>query len=48
MVLYCEDAKGTAKVRPGSFIVQEAKIRYGWAFLQLEMLKYGTAEVFFH
>ena len=29
-------------------IVQQAKIRYGWAFLQLKMLKYGTAEVSFH
>ena len=27
---------------------EDAKIRYGWVFLQMEMLKYGTAEVFFH
>ena len=37
-----------AKVWLWSFIVQKAKIRYGWAFIQLEMLKYGTAGVFFH
>ena len=42
---------GAAKAMMGTFIVQKAKIRYGWAFLSLERIpisKYGTAKVFFH
>ena len=37
-----------AKLWLGSSVAEKAKIRYGWAFIQLEMLKYGTAGVFFH
>ena len=38
--------EGTTKVRMGTSIIQKAKIRYGWAFLSLEISKYGTAKVF--
>ena len=35
-------------IRLGYFVVEKAKIRYDWAFIPLEILKYGTAGVFFH
>ena len=39
--------KGMAKVWLGFSVAEKAKIRYGRAFIQLEMLKYRTAGVFF-
>ena len=33
----------TTKVRLGSYIVQKAKVRYGWGFLRLKMINEGTA-----
>ena len=37
-----------AKVRLVSSVVEKTKIWYDWAFIPLEMLKYGTAGVFIH
>ena len=31
--------EGTVKVRLGSYIVPQAKTRYGWGFILLKMLK---------
>ena len=39
---------GTAKVQLQSYIVQKAKIRYGWSFLLWKMQKYVTAGVLFY
>ena len=33
--------EGTAKVRLGSYIVQKAKIRYGWGFFSVENAEIG-------
>ena len=34
-----------AKVRLGFYLVEKAKIRYGWGFNIFRMLKQGTAQV---
>ena len=48
LMLWKKLKQGTAEVRLGSSVVEKAKIKYGWAFIPLEMLKYRTAGVFFH
>ena len=37
--------QGTAKIQLGSSIIQKAKIRGGWSFLQLETVKQGAVGV---
>ena len=39
---------GMAKIWLGSCIVQKAKIRYGWSFLLLKMLKQVPVGVLFY
>ena len=44
--LYCWKCKN--KVGMGFSSLQNAEIRYGWGFMLLKMLKYGTAGVLVH